>query len=439
METLDPHAPALASTVCAAGLSDGEWLLNSCVAGSNGPRPHSANCSSFLVAGQSAQCPTMQPALGSPPYPTAGTVAIAMLAAISVLWLMRAILYCGCCFRSWIPVLGSRLRPGMLLSLRDYTRGWRLSLPFFLGGLSLGLKVLALALDIWEVTRPSFDEGVSDPQLLYGTMHVRWSSVPPGAVDDGSSSYEQFCDQLRDNADPMDADAPNNLKMCRTLQAAAAMTLIACCISLLFSAITTIYGVCLLAGQTSIIKRGVLGWRLVAGAQLCGLSCWAYWLLSAHLLIIHQTPHGPASLGVSFPMMVSAWLLDVLLLITSSHAVGFTQPPFSDDDFAGRSYSFRGSVVVEQPMPYARMEDEGEEPAAVVFYDEQEEETSPSRQMPSAPEYDALDSPSAANRSSVSFASEEQSSRSEGQPASSQASVQLHPDAVHLEGQLNYH
>lgn len=430
-----------------AGLSDGDWLVNSCIAGSAGPRPQSAaNCTSFLVVGQSAQCPAPQPALPSPPYPTAGTAAIAMLGVVSLLWILRAILYCGCCCgRAWTPVLGNRLRPGMLLSLRDYSRGWRLSLPFFLGGLSLGLKVLALALDLWEITRPSFDYGITEPQRWWGCMRVRWSEVPVGETDDGSSSYAEFCDAMRDAADPTDADSANNLKMCRTLQAAAGLTLLSCCISLLLSVATTLYGLWLLAGETSVARRGVAGWRIVAFAQLCGLSCCVYWLLSAHLLIVHLTPHGPASLGVSFPMMVSAWILDLILLVHSNQAVGFTPAPLAASAFAdaaGRPGVFRGSVVVEQPIPYAMLEaDGGEESASSASSDgsdaEGDDATSP-RQFSSAPPYYALDSPSAANRSQAAFIAEGQA-RAEGQPAPPLPSAPLQPGAaVQLEGQLNY-
>lgn len=374
-------------------------------------------------------CPATQPALPSPAYPTAGTVAIAMLGVISLLWLVRALLYC-CCARAWSPVLGSRLRPGMLLSIRDYTRGWRLSVPFLVGGLSLGLKALALAVDTWDVTRPSFDYG-SETQLFYGTMHVRFSDVPAGATDNGARTYKQFCDDLSASADPTDPDASNNLKLCRTLQATADLTLVSCCLSCLASALTVLYGLWLLAGETTIVKRGVSGWRLVAAAHLCCLSCCAYWLLSGHVLIVHMTPHGPASLGVSFPLMVSAFFVDLILLLHSNQAVGFTPAPLPASA-AGRSRAYAGrGIVVEQPIPYAMMESDS---------DEEEGQETPSlpssRQLPSAPPHYALDAPSAVNHSADDLA--EGQSRAEGQPASL-PSTPFQAVGVHLQAQLNSH
>lgn len=123
---------------------------------------------------------------------------------------------------------------------------------------------------------------------LHFTQPMSFPVGPSGPQT--SLNYADFCklfdDQPGDpNPDPSNA---NSRAMCRTLRVAGIMCLVMGIVSVLCTAITALYGLFLLARQTTVQSKGVFGWRIAGFANMASIACFCYWIASAHVIVMHN-------------------------------------------------------------------------------------------------------------------------------------------------------
>ena len=262
-----------------------------------------------------------------------------MLVIVSLLLLLRLFLYCVS--RTWTPRLGARLRTGMIV-VQDYTRGGRQAAPFLLAGAALVLKLTALGLDRWDVlnlTSPYNTNG-SMPSVHWGLLQYRYANLPAGYSAPTHVSYKTFCESFTPDNDHT-ADQANNLGTCHTLRAAGIMALVTGILACVGSAIMCLYGLALLGGHTTIVKRGVWAWRVAGFSNMFSLAAFCYWIASAHVVINWLIDSGDLWVGPSYFCFFCGWLVDFVLLLFMRRAIASTPNPL------------QGEFVVVQPAPYA--------------------------------------------------------------------------------------
>jgi hypothetical protein len=247
----------------------------------------------------SCSCPGV-PVPGDSSLTSAGKWGIFGVVFGSVLFVLRALLYC--CTHRRTPSLGSRILSSHVVA--DFQNGWRKWLPLVLVIFVLCMKLPALFIDEWD---QSSSNGVT---TKYGVYQSRTTA-------DGQSEVTQ---KYSDRCQTAPFNTGGELTMCRTLRVAGAFTLIAAIWSIVASFVYMFFDF----QRGGMAVHGVTLWRLSGLMQMGSLGSYWFWLISAHRVIYDDDSQ--ATVSASFILFLVSWIVELGLLVFLRRAVASTAP-----------------------------------------------------------------------------------------------------------------